>query len=239
MILIRHFADKEKYISFHSKFLRLKADIVKGIVSVGLSPFMMNICACLVVIIINNQLKIYGGDYAIGAYGIVNKMLMLFAMLVLGLNQGMQPIAGYNFGAKKYDRVREVFKKAVLYATVVMIFAFAICELFPHAICSIFTDDDNMIDISANAMRIIIVAFPIVGFQMVTSNFFQSIGKALTAAILSTTRQLLFLLPALLVLPGFFSLNGVWYSMPFSDVMSTILAVFLLRRQWKKLKAIN
>jgi Na+-driven multidrug efflux pump len=151
----------------------------------------------------------------------------------------MQPIAGYNFGAKKYDRVREVFKKAVLYATVVMIFAFAICELFPHAICSIFTDDDNMIDISANAMRIIIVAFPIVGFQMVTSNFFQSIGKALTAAILSTTRQLLFLLPALLVLPGFFSLNGVWYSMPFSDVMSTILAVFLLRRQWKKLKAIN
>ena len=239
MILIRHFADKEKYISFHSKFLRLKADIVKGIVSVGLSPFMMNICACLVVIIINNQLKIYGGDYAIGAYGIVNKMLMLFAMLVLGLNQGMQPIAGYNFGAKKYDRVRDVFKKAVLYATVVMIFAFAICELFPHAICSIFTDDDNMIDISANAMRIIIVAFPIVGFQMVTSNFFQSIGKALTAAILSTTRQLLFLLPALLVLPGFFSLNGVWYSMPFSDVMSTMLAVFLLRRQWKKLKAIN
>ena len=236
-VLIRHFADKNKYISFHRRFLKLKNDIVKGIVSVGLSPFMMNICACVVVIIINNQLKTYGNDYAIGAYGIVNKMLMLFAMLVLGLNQGMQPIAGYNYGAKKYGRVTEVFKKTVIYATMVMIGAFILCECFPHAICSVFTDDEEMTDISANAMRIMIFAFPIVGFQMVTSNFFQSIGKAVTAAVLSTTRQLLFLLPSLLILPKFFGLDGVWYSLPVSDVISTVLAVLLLTKEYKKLKA--
>jgi len=238
-ILIIHFLDKQKYIRFYSKFLKLKKEIVKGIISVGLSPFMLNICACLVVIIVNNQLKIYGGDYAIGAYGVVNKMLMLFAMLVLGLNQGMQPIAGYNFGAKKYSRVIEVFKKTVFLATCVMITAFIVCEIFPHAICSIFADDKQMTDISANAMRIMVLAFPIVGFQMVTSNFFQSIGKAVTAAILSTTRQLLFLIPALLILPKFFLLNGVWYSMPFSDIVSTLLAVYLLRKQFRKLKIEN
>ena len=236
-ILIRHFSDKEKYISFHTKFLKPRADIVKGIISVGLSPFMMNICACFVVIIVNNQLKVYGGDYAIGAYGIVNKMLMLFVMLVLGLNQGMQPIAGYNYSAKKYGRVTEVFRKTVVYATIVMICAFAVCELFPHAICSIFTDDERMTDISANAMKIMVAAFPIIGFQMVTSNFFQSIGKAVTAAVLSTTRQLLFLLPALLILPRFFGLNGVWCAMPVSDVISTVLAVYLLLKQYKKLSA--
>ncbi|MBQ3656302.1 MAG: MATE family efflux transporter [Bacteroidales bacterium] len=238
-ILLAHFMDKQKYIRLYSKFLRLKSDIVKGIISVGLSPFMLNICACLVVIIINNQLKNYGSDYAIGAYGIVNKMLMLFAMLVLGLNQGMQPIAGYNYGAKQYGRVTEVFKKTVLYATAVMIVAFIVCECFPHAICSIFTDDEQMTDISANAMRIMILAFPIVGFQMVTSNFFQSIGKAVTAAILSTTRQLLFLIPSLLILPKVFGLNGVWYSMPVSDVISTVVAVFLLTKEYRKLKAVN
>jgi putative MATE family efflux protein len=235
-VLLRHFSDTDKYIRFHSKFLKLKADIVKGIISVGLSPFMLNICACLVVIIVNNQLKNYGGDYAIGAYGIVNRMLMLFVMLVLGLNQGMQPIAGYNYGAKNYGRVTEVFKKTAISATAVMIAAFVICELFPHAVCSIFTDDDQMTDISANAMRIMVAAFPIIGFQMVTSNFFQSIGKAATAAVLSTTRQLLFLLPALLILPKYFALNGVWYAMPVSDVISTILAVLLLSKQYKKLK---
>lgn len=234
-VLIVHFSDKKKYICFHTKFFRLNAGIVKGIISIGFSPFMLNICACLVVIIVNNQLKIHGGDYAIGAVSIVNRILMLFIMLILGLNQGMQPIAGYNYGARQYERVKEVFKKTVIFATIVMTAAFTVCEIFPHAICSVFTDDDRMTDMSANAMRIMVAAFPIIGFQMVTSNFFQSIGKALTAAVLSTTRQLLFLIPALLLLPRFFGLAGVWYSMPVSDTISAGLAVFLLARQWKKL----
>jgi putative MATE family efflux protein len=239
IVLLFHFTDKTKYLYLQRRYFRLKSDIVKNIISVGMSPFMQNICSCLVVIVINNLLKSYGGDYAIGAYSNVNKILMMFAMLVIGLNQGMQPIAGYNFGAKQYDRVIQVLKKAIFYATCTMCFACLVCELFPEAVCRIFTDNEEMNNIATTAMRIIIMTFPIVGFQMVTSNFFQSIGKAIVAAILSTTRQLLFLLPALLILPNFFGLNGVWFSMPVSDAISTILAAFFLRREIKKLKYYN
>ena len=235
VVLLLHFADQKKYIHFDRSIFRIDWGIIKGIISVGMSPFMMNICACLVVIIINNQLYAHGGDYAIGAYGIVNKVLMLFAMLVLGLNQGMQPIAGYNYGAQQYDRVKQVLKKTIFYATAVMCVAFVVCELFPQIICSIFTDDDEMTRISASAMRILVSTFPIIGFQMVTSNFFQSIGRAGIAVILSTTRQLLFLIPSLLTLPGFFGLNGVWMSMPVSDTLSTIVTACFLVYEYRRI----
>jgi putative MATE family efflux protein len=235
VVLLFHFADKKKYLHFEKRIFRLDYSIIRAIISVGMSPFMMNICACLVVIIINNQLYTHGGDYAIGAYGIVNKVLMLFAMLVLGLNQGMQPIAGYNYGACQYNRVKLVLKKTIMYATVVMCVAFAICEIFPQAVCAIFTDDEAMTQMSASAMRIMVATFPIVGFQMVTSNFFQSIGRAGIAVILSTTRQMLFLIPSLLMLPNIFGLNGVWMSMPVSDSLSTIVTAIFLIYQYKKI----
>ncbi len=238
-VLIIHFADHKKYLHFEKEIFRSDWTIIRGIISVGMSPFMMNICACLVVIIINNQLYTHGGDYAIGAYGIVNKILMLFAMLVLGLNQGMQPIAGYNYGAQQYDRVKLALKKTITYATVVMCAAFAVCEIFPQAVCSIFTDDDEMTRISAAAMRIMVATFPIVGFQMVTSNFFQSIGRAGIAIILSTTRQLLFLIPSLLILPGIFGLNGVWMSMPTADSLSTIVTAIFLVREYRRIGKIG
>lgn len=234
-VLLMHFADKSKYLHFEREIFHIDWGIIKGIISVGMSPFMMNICACLVVIIINNQLYAHGGDYAIGAYGIVNKVLMLFAMLVLGLNQGMQPIAGYNYGAQQYDRVKKVLKRTIVYATAVMCLAFVICELFPQLICSIFTDDSDMTKISASAMRIMVATFPIVGFQMVTSNFFQSIGRAGIAIILSTTRQLLFLIPSLLMLPTFFALNGVWMAIPVADTLSTIVTAIFLVYEYKKI----
>lgn len=234
-VLLMHFADKSKYLHFEREIFHIDWGIIKGIISVGMSPFMMNICACLVVIIINNQLYAHGGDYAIGAYGIVNKVLMLFAMLVLGLNQGMQPIAGYNYGAQQYDRVKKVLKRTIVYATAVMCIAFVICELFPQLICSIFTDDSDMTKISASAMRIMVATFPIVGFQMVTSNFFQSIGRAGIAIILSTTRQLLFLIPSLLMLPTFFALNGVWMAIPVADTLSTIVTAIFLVYEYKKI----
>lgn len=236
VVLVVHFADKNKPIRFIKKYLVPDWDIVKGIISIGMSPFMMNICACLVVIIINNQLKTYGGDYAIGAYGIVNRVLMLFAMLVMGFNQGMQPIAGFNFGAKLYDRVNQTLVQTIKYATGVMLTAFAICELFPNFVCSLFTVDEKMISMSAHGMRIMVAAFPIVGFQMVTSNFFQCIGKAFKAVILSTTRQMLFLVPLLLILPGIMQLDGVWWALPISDGLSTFLAAYFLIRQFRIFK---
>ncbi len=236
VVLVAHFSNKKQPVKFVKKYFIPDYDIIKGIVSIGMSPFMMNICACLVVIIINNQLKTYGGDYAIGAYSIVNRVLMLFAMLVMGFNQGMQPIAGYNFGAKLYDRVNQTLVQTIKYASAVMITAFVICESVPQLVCSLFNTETQLVDMSSHAMRIMVAAFPIVGFQMVTSNFFQCIGKAFIAVILSTTRQMLFLVPLLLMLPSWFKLDGVWWALPISDGLSTFLAAYFLIRQFRIFK---
>lgn len=233
----RHFFNKTSFIRFQPGIYQLKKRIVAGIISIGMSPFMLNVCSCLVVILINHALKRYGGDLAIGAYGIVNRMVMLFVMVVLGVNQGMQPIAGYNFGAKQYGRVSEVLKKTIVYATCVTTFAFLICMIFPYYLARSFTSDQNLIALAITGMRITVAVFPIVGFQMVTSNFFQSIGMAKKAVFLSSTRQLLFLIPMILILPKFFGLNGVWISMPVSDGLATFIAAFMLWKQFKVFKA--
>lgn len=231
---IHHFSNAKRYIHFRRFAFRLKSTLVKGIFLIGMAPFVLNIGACLVVIVINHRMGTYGGDYAIGAYGIANKILMLFAMLVLGFNQGMQPIAGYNFGAKLYRRVTGVLKYTIMLATTVMIIAFVVCELFPEEICRAFTTDAKLIKMGALGLRITIATFPIVGFQMVTSNFFQSIGKAFLAVILSSTRQMLFLIPFLIFLPYVWGLNGVWMSLPFADTLAALISGITLYIQLKK-----
>ncbi len=207
--------------------------VCKSIVSIGMAPFMLNACACLVVILINRALYSHGGDLAIGAYGIVNGLLMIFAMLVMGLNQGMQPIAGYNFGAQQYSRVRKVLNVTILYATVFMCLAFVVSEAAPRLLARMFTSDEELIRLTVLGLRICCAAFPIVGFQMVVSNFFQSIGKAPMAVLLSSTRQMLLLVPFLLIFPNIWGLEGVFFSMPVSDAISTLLAFILLRREMK------
>lgn len=235
-VIVRYFANPQQFLHFQRWAFKLKGSIVKGILSIGISPFLLNICSCLVVILINHRLYEFGGDHAIGAYGNVNKVLMLFAMVVLGINQGMQPIAGYNFGARQHHRVIEVLKYAVLYATVIMVCACLVCELFPCQIMQTFSSGDDMVEASAYGLRIAIATFPIVGFQMVASTFFQSINKAFLAAILSTTRQMLFLVPLLLLLPAFFELDGVWFSLPIADALSSLLTAIVLVSQLRKFK---
>ena len=180
------------------------------------------------VIVINLMLRKFGGDMAISAYGIINSVMMLFFMLILGLAQGMQPIAGFNFGAKQYDRVISVFKYTALYSTIVMSISFLICELLPEYIAMMFTDNEEMIGISSRGMRIMMMAAPTVGFGMVVGNFFQSIGKAGKAIFLSSTRQMLFLIPLLFALPPFFQLDGVWLSVPLADVLAFIKAALMI-----------
>ncbi|MBP5770401.1 MAG: MATE family efflux transporter [Bacteroidaceae bacterium] len=206
----------------------LRPHIVGGILSIGLSPFLMNACSCLVVLLINRGMVEYGGDLAVGAYGIVNRVLFLFAMIVMGLNQGMQPIAGYNYGAQLHLRVKEVLYKTITYATIVMTTGFLLCELFAEIIVQAFTTDPDLISIAAHGMRIDVALFPIIGFQMVTGNFFQSIGQAGKSIYLSLTRQLIFLVPCLLILPRFFALDGVWISLPVSDGLAALNAAVLL-----------
>lgn len=218
----------------------LRPHIVGGILSIGLSPFLMNACSCLVVLLINRGMVEYGGDLAVGAYGIVNRVLFLFAMIVMGFNQGMQPIAGYNYGAQLQDRVKEVLYKTISYATIVMTTGFVLCELFAETIVGAFTTDPDLIAIAAHGMRIDIALFPVIGFQMVTGNFFQSIGQAGKSIYMSLTRQLIFLVPCLLVLPelmpllGIPELDGIWLSLPVSDALAAMNAAILLYLQIKE-----
>ncbi len=233
---LKFLSNKDNFIHFKKQFFKLQAKVVKSSLAIGLSPFLMNAAASLVVIIINQGLIRTGGDLAVGAYGIVNRIAFLFVMIVMGFNQGMQPIAGYNFGANLFHRVDEVLRKTVIRATIVTTFGFIIGELFPHAVASIFTNDEELISIAANGMRIVFITFPIIGFQMVTANFFQSIGMSGKAIFMSLSRQLLFLIPSLLIFPYFWGINGIWISMPVSDTISSVLAGILLFRQFKTFK---
>lgn len=236
---ILHFLQKEQILHFRKDFLKLKRDLVNGIISIGLSPFLMNVCACLIVILINRGLKEYGGDLAIGAYGIVNRLGMLFILIVFGFNQGMQPIAGYNFGAKNFDRVLKVTKMTIYYGIAVTTFGFLVCEIFPEFISGLFTSDAELIKESVYGIRISFAVFFVVGFQSVSSNFFLSIGRSQKAIFLSLTRQVIFLIPLLIVLPKFFETFGVWVSLPVSDLLSTIVTAILLYKEFKILKYQN
>lgn len=233
------FCDKNNFIHIQKGIFKLNKYIVKDSLSIGMSPFLMNAAASVIVIIINQGLLKYGGDLAVGAYGIVNRIAFLFVTIVLGLNQGMQPIAGYNFGAKLYPRITQVLKKTILGATLVMCTGFLIVESVPHAVASIFTTDKELIDIASLGLRMVFICYPIVGFQIVISTFFQSIGMAQKAIILSLTRQILFLIPFLLILPKFFGIAGIWLSMPLADFFATILAAIMLYKQYKEFNRYN
>lgn len=230
------FSSKEELLHFHRGIFRLKRKIVFDSLAIGMSPFLMNMAACFIVILINQGLKKYGGDLAIGAFGIVNRLVFIIVMIVMGLNQGMQPIAGYNFGAKQYERVTKTLKLTIIYATGVTTFGFIIGMLFSDTVVGIFTSDAELIELSAKGLRIVVMFFPIIGFQMVTANFFQSIGMASKAIFLSLTRQMVVLLPSLLILPRFFGAAGVWYSMPISDLLASLIAGTMLVWQFRKFR---
>jgi len=234
---ITKFLDKNELVRFHRGIWHLNRHITTRALAIGMSPFLYNIAHCFVVIIINNQLKRFGGDMAIASYGVINRLTFVFAMMVMGLNQGMQPIAGYNYGAKHYDRMLKSFYLTSLYATFVMGIVFFLGELFPETMTKMFTHDPLLIDLTVRPMRIICSSMLIVGFQMVTGNLFTSIGKAGKAIFLSLTRQVLYLIPLTLIMPMMFSdpLDGVWWSIPLSDTISAITAVIVLLASRRKL----
>lgn len=235
------FSNKAEFIHFKRGIYRLKSQLVKNIIGIGMSPFSMNVCACFVVIIINNSLVDHGGDMAVGAYGIINRIAFIFVMITIGVNQGMQPIAGYNYGAMKFDRMMRVLKYAVICGTCVTTVGFIVGQFFPEQCVRLFTSDETLISLSVHAMRLTTVSFPIIGFQMVVANFFQSIGKAKVSVFLSLSRQLVFLIPMLLVLPTLYGVDGVWYSMPVADTISalvTAIIMYLFMRKINKQKTI-
>lgn len=233
VLVLKILSNKDEVVHFRRGIYKLRKRIVKNILSIGISPFCMQLCACFVVILINKGLQEHGGDLAIGAYGIINGVTFMFVMIVMGITQGMQPIAGFNYGAQKYDRVTQVFRYSVLYATIVMTICFLMCELMPEPIISLFTDDAQLIRLAVEGMRTIVVVSPVIGFQIVVGHFFQSIGMPKKSIFLSLSRQLLFLIPMLLVLPGQFGTMGVWMSMPVADSVSAVVAAVMIWRFYR------
>ncbi|MBR2063470.1 MAG: MATE family efflux transporter [Bacteroidales bacterium] len=234
IVVMHHFNDKTKPFHFEKGIFRLDTRVAKDSLSIGMGPFLMNAAACLVTLFINQQLRKYSGDLGIGAYGICNRFIFMFIMICMGLNQGMQPIAGYNYGARQYSRVKEVFWKTAKLAMIMTTVCFIFGMFLPKAAVGIFTHDEELMDLSAKALRITTLVFPIVGFQMIATNFFQSLGMVKKSVILSLSRQILFLLPLLYALPIWFEANGVWMSFPISDALATVLTVFMLGRLFKK-----
>ena len=234
IVVLKHFSDKSRAFHFEKGLFRLDMRVAKDSLAIGLGPFLMNAAACLVTLFINQQMRDYSGDLGIGAYGICNRFIFMFIMICMGLNQGMQPIAGYNYGARQYSRVKEVFWKTALHATILTTICFLIGMFIPRAAAGIFTHDDELLDIASNALRILTIMFPLVGFQMIGTNFFQSLGMVNKSIFLSLSRQLIFLLPSLYILPLFIGTKGVWFSFTVSDSLSFLLTAILIRHLFKK-----
>lgn len=234
--VLHHFLDKNNLVHFDRNYFHLRKRIVLSIFSIGMSPFLMNVCSCFVVIIINKALLNHGGDMAIGAYGIINRTLTLFVMIVMGLTQGMQPIIGYNYGAGQHDRVRRTLRYGIIAGVIITTVGFVLCEIFPNSIVAMYTTNADLTAISKIGLQISCCMFPFVGCQIVISNFFQSIGKAKVSIFLSLSRQLLFLIPFLLIFPIYWGTNGVWLSMPVSDLIAFVTAIIVLWLHIRKIK---
>ena len=232
------FMNPKEIIHFHKGIWRLDATITKRALSIGLSPFLMNIAHCFVIIILNNQFKAFGGDMAIASYGVINRFTFVFAMIVMGLNQGMQPIVGYNYGAKQYSRMLRAFELTAICATMVMGCVFVLGEFVPRWMVLLFTHDTELISQTILPMRILASSMLLVGFQMVAGNFFTSIGMAGRSIFLSLTRQVLFLIPLALVLPMLFAdpIMGVWWSIPVSDTLSALVAATMIFVQVRRFR---
>ena len=230
------FSDQQQILHLKRGIYKLKGELVRNIIAIGISPFLMMLTSCVIVIFMNNQFVRYGGDMAVGAYSIANSVVMMFFMFVMGMNQGMQPIIGYNFGAEKYDRMFRCMWLTIAAATGFLLIGWTLSMLFPTQIARIFTTDPTLIALSARGIVIDMLVFFLVGSQAVITNFFQCIGKVKVSIFLSLSRQLFLLLPMAYVFPLFWDLDGVWYSMPASDFGSFAMTIPMLMWYMKKLK---
>lgn len=229
--VLSHFLSKKSSIHFKRHNRWLTSSIVRRVYAIGMSPFLMNVCACVVVIFINRALLDYGGDsgnLAVGAYGILNRTTMFFVMIVFGVTQGMQPILGYNIGASQFDRVKRVLRLGIWIGVIITSVGWIVSEGFPDVVSELFTTDPTLIKIAREGFRVYFICFPVVGCQIVIQNFFQSVGKPQLSIFLSLTRQLLFLIPFLIIFPRYWGVDGVWASMAGSDIIAFIFAVVTL-----------
>lgn len=236
---ILFFLNKKNFLHFGKHIFQLDRHIAKASLSIGLGPFLMHFASCFVSIFINQQLRKYGGDLSIGAYGISNRITFMFLMINLGFNQGMQPIASFNYGARQYKRVKEVFWLTTKWMCLMSVICFLVSEFLTTPAVRLFTEDPVMIEKADNALRLMNLMVWCVGFGMVSGNFFQSLGMVKKSIFLSLTRQLLFLVPLVFLLPLWLGENGVWLAFPVSDFLSVVCAAILIINILRKFDKLN
>ncbi|SFB15162.1 MATE family efflux transporter [Clostridium frigidicarnis] len=234
--VLYYYLSGKSVLKIRKKYLMPRLSIVKDIFAIGMAPFAMQIVASVVTTISNRTLNKYGGDAAIGAMTVINSVSMIFLMPIFGINQGAQPIIGFNYGAENYKRVKDTLKYAVIGATTICLLGFVLVQAFPKTIINFFNDDPLLVEIGVKGIRTFLFMLPMIGFQIVGSNFFQSIGKAKTSIFLSLTRQVIFLMPLLVVLPRFLELNGVWFAGPTSDFLASLVTALFLIYEMKHLE---
>ncbi|VBB06673.1 multi antimicrobial extrusion protein [Lucifera butyrica] len=237
--VVYYFSSGASLLKLRRCNLRPQRDIVLGIIKIGLSPFLMQVGASAVIVIFNFQLMKYGGELAVASIGIIMRVNMLILMPIFGISQGVQPIIGYNYGARQYHRVVEALKMAVLAATLICFAGFAVVQLFNTSIIRLFNDDPQLVATGSNGLRITLMLLPVVGFQIISANYFQATGKAGYAILLSMSRQVVLLIPFIWLLPGFFGINGIWAAGPLSDLGSFLLTGAYLFRDLRKLQPAN
>lgn len=232
---LNHFRKKKSSLSFTRKSFNLQFSIIREIALIGFATFVRQLGTSLMALVVNNSLGFYGGDFAIAAFGIINRILALILMPTFGLNQGLQPIIGYNFGAKKYDRLRLALKKTIIYSTLIGLVGSLIAFSFPNVLMKIFTTNEELISIGSYAIRIIFATLTLIGIQTCGTTYFQALGLSKPAIFLGLSRQFIFLIPLVLILPRFIGLNGVWLAFPMVDILSTLVTVIWLISNMKKL----
>jgi putative MATE family efflux protein len=231
-----HFRSSKSVVKLKAEYIRMDSKILFEILAIGMSPFFMQIANSFVQALINTKLIAFGGDLAVGAMGIVNSVLTLIIMAIVAVNMASQPIIGFNYGAKSFSRVKDTLRIALISASGIALVAFLFLQVFPEMIVRLFNSSDaELLGIGSEGLRLGLMALPFVGFQVIAGNYFQSIGKANIAVLLTLLRQVIILIPLLFILPGFFGLHGIWLSMPISDLCSAIIVTFFLVHHWKKL----
>ncbi|CEO09566.1 MATE family efflux transporter [Paraclostridium sordellii] len=236
---LSYYAKGKSNLKFKKSSLRLDKNLVKPVFAIGSAPFAMQLATSLVQVISNNALKTYGGDLAIGAMATVSSIALMISMPIFGLNQGAQPIIGFNFGAAKYDRANKAFKLSAIVAVIIMTTGWLLIQTVPQLIVGMFNRDPKLMEMSVTGAKIYLLMLPIIGVSITGSNYIQSIGKAKTAIILSLLRQVIILIPMILILPKFLGLDGVWYAQPVSDFLATVITIIILYREFKSQQKVN
>lgn len=235
IFVMAHFTSTKSRIHFKHGIYRLSPQILMAIMSIGAAPFFVNVAGCVINAIVNNSLYRYGGDSAVAAMGIFTTFTQLLVMVMIGICQGMQPIVGYNFGARRYDRLKRAYWLSVAAASVICTLGTAPCHLCPELIARAFTTDAALISSTALSLRITTTMFWMAGFQIVSTNFFQSLGYAGKSIFMSLTRQVIFIIPMLIILPPHFGLNGVWAAFPTADTLATFITIVLVISQFRQI----